>query len=308
MQLKDVRIFMTAAGTQNLRAAADVLGVTQPAISKAIARLEASLGGKVFERTARGVALTRIGEVLLERGKALRAIVSDIETEIGDISAGNAGLVRLGTVPLALESVIARVLSRQVSSRTALRFDVRVQLSSELLRLLEAGTLDLAIAAMPSKRVPELTSVVLYTSRSYVVACRSHPIHARPFTLADLAREQWLLPPPDVALCQWIAGEFQAVGLTLPPYTVQSDASPLMFKALVRNTGLLTVMTEEMLGQGVDTDLVQLPAPAPQRRVQIGLFWRRKAFFSMPMQRCRAQIRTAFTQSKPEVGRYIDAA
>lgn len=299
MQLKDLRTFAVAAGTQNLRAAADVLGVTQPAVSKSIRRLEDALGGKVFERTARGVALTRVGEVLYRRSQALDALVNDIQTEIGDINAGTSALVRLGAVPIMVEPVVVPTLARLTSGPSPLRFDVHVQLSAGLLRALQAGELDLAIAAMPSERPADLTSIALGTGRSYVVAASTHPMLKKAFTLADLARQQWLLPPPDLALSQWIAGVFHDAGLVLPPYTVQSDASPSMFTALVRSTHLLSVMTEELLESGLGKGLVALPAPAPQRQVQMGLFWRRKAFFTEPMQRCRAEVKGVFAQWRP---------
>lgn len=291
MQLKDMDVFLTAARTQNLRAAAELLGVTQPAVSKAIRRLEDSLGGRVFERTARGVALTRIGEVLLERGQSLQGMVAQIRTEIGDISAGQSGLVRLGAVPITVDAIVAPLLAQLTGGPEPLRFDVHVQLSSELLRQLQSGVLDLAIAAIPAQRPADLTSVALGSVNSSVVVCKSHPILRKPFTLADLAQQHWVLPPPDVTLHQWVAGVFRDAGHPLPPCLVQSDASPLIFRSLVRQSTLVTVMTEELPRGGFGDGLVPLGPPAPRRQVQLALFWRRRAFFSAAMQRCRAEIR-----------------
>lgn len=294
MQLKDMEVFLTAARTQNLRAAADVLGVTQPAVSKAIRRLEDSLGGRLFERTARGVALTRIGDVLLERGQALQGLVAQIRTEIGDISAGQSGLVRLGCVPITVDAVVVPLLAQMTRAAAGLRFDVHVQLSSELLRRLQAGELDLAVAAMPTERPADLNSVALGSVSSYVVVCKSHPLLRQPWTLADLARQHWLLPPPDVTLHQWVADFFREAGHPLPACTVQSDASPITFRSLVRQSTLVTVMTEELPRAAPGEGLVALGAPAPRRQVQLALFWRRKAFFSTAMQQCRAEIRRLF--------------
>src|SRR5205085_1357546 len=130
----DVDVFLAAARTQNLRAAAEVLGITQPAVSKAVHRLEASLGGRLFERTPRGVALTRIGELLLERGQSLQGLVAQIRTEVDDITSGQSGLVRLGAVPLTFDAVIVPLLAQLTAGDSALRFDLHVQLSAELLR------------------------------------------------------------------------------------------------------------------------------------------------------------------------------
>ena len=298
MQIKDVHAFIQAADAGSLHAAAQVLGVTQPALTKAIQRLEVALGVMLFERSARGVALTSIGKMFYARGRALDGLVDHIRMEIADHRSGDAGLIRLGVVPAVMESVVVPTLAHFIDGPDPLRFDMHVQLSSALLRYLRAGQLDLAIAAMPAELHSDLNFTVLGNTAASVVVRKGHALTRRAFTLHDLARQKWLLPPQDLALTQWIVSMFREADLEGPLISVQHDATPAVFSSLVRSTSLLTVMTDEMLGSSLGVGLVKLPAPAASWDIKLALFWRRKAQFSRPMERCRAELAASFARRK----------
>src|SRR4029079_16972168 len=69
-QLRDLQVFFTVADRGSMAKAAVDLGVTQPSVSGVISDLETSLGARLFERSPRGVELTRVGQALLVRGRA----------------------------------------------------------------------------------------------------------------------------------------------------------------------------------------------------------------------------------------------
>ncbi len=299
MQIKDVSAFVKAAEAGNLHVAAERIGITQPALTKSIRRLETALAVQLFERTARGVALTPVGTVLYERSRTLELLVDDIRTEIADLKAGDSGLVRIGAVPAVVESVVAPMLGRFMDGDATLRFDIQVQLSGDLLRSLQTGKLDLAIATIPPAMPAELNVTPLAALRSSVVARAGHSMLARPFTLAELATQKWLLPPSDILLRQWVTAMFVDNGVVPPSVDVQADASPAIFAALVRNTNLLTAMTDAMLHSSMGAGLASLPAPAHRWEIQLGLFWRRKGVFSKAMTRCRDQLQSAFSATWP---------
>lgn len=150
------------------------------------------------------------------------------------------------------------------------------------------------MAAIPAVLPADLSVTPLAALRSSVVAREGHAMLGRRFTLAELARQKWLLPPSDILLRQWVAAMFVDNGLLAPEVSVQADASPAIFAALVRSTDLLTVMTHAMLHSSMGAGLAPLPAPARTWEIQLGLFWRRKGFFSGAMTQCRDQLEAAF--------------
>ena len=283
MQLKDLQWFRIAADLGNLHSAADALGVTQPALSKAIQRLETSLGVRLFERTPRGMALTAIGHALYARNLQLGQLVDDIHNEVQDLKTGQSGELRVGTVPAIVESVMTPVFASFLGSARDVRFQAHVQLSGVLMHQLETGLLDFAVAAMQPDTPAALSCVLLGEQQSFVVARKNHPLLRRPFTLHDMAAQPWVLPPPNIALRAWVASMFDEAGIAMPAAFLQADASPAVFAPLVRASNLLTVMTADSLGASTGTGLGALPAPAPVWTLQIGLFWRRNAYFSSLM-------------------------
>lgn len=294
MQLKDLRTFAVVARTDTLHQAAERLGITQPAVSKAIRRLETVLNVRLLERTRRGVVLTEFGRALHERSSALELMADAIQTELADMRHGHAGVLRIGTVPAVIESVVAPMLAHFLGQDSGVRFQMRVQLSAELLRDLQHGDLDLVIAAMPQTLSPDLNHLVLGVQEACIVACSQHPLLQRHITLHDLADQRWLLLPEDITLRQWVEAMFRDAGISQPEVFVQADASPAIFAALVRNTRLLTVLTRDMLASPMGAGLTPLGTPAPVWSLQLALFWRRQAYFSARMADCRTQIVEAF--------------
>lgn len=294
MQFKDLESFRVVAELGNLHSAADVLRVTQPALSKAIQRLETSLGARLFERTARGVALTAIGQALYRRNLTLAQMVDDIRNEVQDLKTGQSGELRIGTVPAVVESVVTPVLASFLHSARGIRFQVQVQLSGALLHQLETGSLDFAIAAMQAQTPAALSCLLLGEQQSFVVARKGHPLLRRRFTLPDMSSQAWALPPANIVLRTWVESMFEEAGVEMPAAFLQTDASPAVFSPLVRSSNLLTVMSADSLNASTGAGLAALPAPAPVWALKIGIFWRRSAYFSTVMERFRDKVVEVF--------------
>ena len=96
MDLRDLAYFEVIADLGHMGRAAERLGRTQPALTKCIQRLEEAVGADLFERTGRGIALTRVGEVLLSRARRMRSAMEEALREVSDFAAGSAGHVRIG--------------------------------------------------------------------------------------------------------------------------------------------------------------------------------------------------------------------
>ncbi len=301
MQLKDLQWFRQAVEAGNLHNAAEVLGITQPALSKAVQRLERSLGVRLLERTPRGVAPTAIGQALHARALLLGQWADDTRHQIQDLKTGQSGELRVGTVPAIVESVMAPVLNHFLAQGPAVRFKVSMQLSGVLMQQLENGELDFAIAAVGAPVPAAFNHTVLGKQSSYVVARKGHPLLRGRFSVADMAAQQWVLPPSNIALRAWVESLFRANGIEMQPAFVQTDASPAAFAPLVRASHLLTVMTADSLAGSQGAGLVALPAPAPVWTLQIALFWRRSAYFSSLMKEFREQVVKVFGER--QVGR-----
>src|SRR3954463_8014867 len=107
MELRDIEYFAVIAEHGNLGRAADALGLSQPALSKSLRRLEQATHVKLVKRTPKGVELTAEGSVLLLRVRELRLSLQSVAREIADVSQGRVGHLRTGVGPSIPEQFLS---------------------------------------------------------------------------------------------------------------------------------------------------------------------------------------------------------
>lgn len=149
MDLRQLRYFVAVAERGGFGAAASTLHVAQSALSRHIKLLEHELGGALFERGARGVAVTEAGKVLLARGRWLLGALDDIKAEVLTENREPGGTVRLGA-PSSLADIFYAPLARLFARRfPRVRLELSDGLTEEMTDRLLRGELDLAIVTAP---------------------------------------------------------------------------------------------------------------------------------------------------------------
>jgi DNA-binding transcriptional LysR family regulator len=138
-----VRSFVAAADNASMTAAANVLNLTQGAVSQHIKRLEDLLGCSLFERDRRGLRLTPPGERLFGKAKRLLGLNDEIWTEM--TAGGFTGRVRLGVPYDLVGNWLAPALKAYTEACPAVEISLVCGASPELASLLAAGEIDLAV-------------------------------------------------------------------------------------------------------------------------------------------------------------------
>lgn len=300
MNVNDMLWFKRVAERASVHRAAQDLGISQPALSKAVRRMEAALGLTLFERTPRGMLLTDAGRTVYERATEAADWLSRLHTDVDQIKTAKTGVLRVGVVPALVEPLL--VPSVQALLSTA-RLSVRVQLSDALFQLLEQGETDCAVAAMSVGARSEFNYQALGQQRSMVVGRKAHPLARRRFDEKELCRQRWILPPKHIVLRQWLDEFRVAHGGVETPAAIEVDATPAVLAPLIERTDLLTVLTEDALQSSICRGLRSLPPPAPTWAIEIGLFWRRTAPFSALMGRFRELSAHAYARRRAMSGR-----
>jgi LysR family nitrogen assimilation transcriptional regulator len=178
MDLRQLRYFIGVAERGGFGAAASSLNIAQSALSRHIKELEYELGGALLTRTARGVAVTESGKVLLERGRWLLGMVDDIKAEVRTENREPSGTVRLGA-PSSLGEVFYPALARLVVERFP---RVQLELSEGLTELasdrLLRGQLDLAMLTAPQPN-DHLDYETLVVEQVYLIGPPRDPLLKR---------------------------------------------------------------------------------------------------------------------------------
>jgi LysR family transcriptional regulator, benzoate and cis,cis-muconate-responsive activator of ben and cat genes len=199
VETRRLEYFTALAEGGNFSRAAERLGISQPALSQQIQRLEEEVGANLFDRTARPVVLTEVGERLLARCADVLEHIRAIERLSAAASQGETGRLRIGVIPLALYGRIPQ----QIRAFRRRHPDVQVSLerydTSPLIDLLEAGRLDVAFlnATVPGSA---LRSADLDAGPLVAVLPVDHPLaRASSVRLLDLRAEPLVMFPRDVA-------------------------------------------------------------------------------------------------------------
>ncbi|MBX3405961.1 MAG: LysR family transcriptional regulator [Phycisphaeraceae bacterium] len=152
MELHQLRYFVAAAETLSVTRAAARCRVSQPALSQQIARLEASLGARVFDRLGRGIALTDAGRALLPRARRILAEVRDAEANVqreADEGAGGAAALSLGAIPTVAPYVLPGALKALRAGHRGCELMIRESFTQDLVALVLENQLDCAITSTP---------------------------------------------------------------------------------------------------------------------------------------------------------------
>jgi LysR family hydrogen peroxide-inducible transcriptional activator len=147
MDLDQLRYFLRVAERQSFTRAAEDLGISQPALSRSIQRLEEELGQPVFERRTRSVALTDVGTLLQSRAQQVLTVLEDTRAEITD--DGQSGRVRVGAIPTIAPYFLPEVLRQFSAEFPRATLIVQENTTEVLLKSCTQGDIDLAILALP---------------------------------------------------------------------------------------------------------------------------------------------------------------
>ena len=141
IELRYIRHLLAVASHKTVQDAADALNLTQPALTKSIARLEAELDAKLFDRRGRKLVLTELGQRLVARGEGLLRQVREVEEEVALWQGGGSGQINIGVDPEVELSMLPRVLERFVPAHSGVKVTVRSGHTGTLLPALLSGEL-----------------------------------------------------------------------------------------------------------------------------------------------------------------------
>ena len=178
IKLRDLHILQAAAEAGSMAKAATDLGISQPAVSYAVAEMEDVLGVPLLDRTSKGVTPTAYGRALLERSvvafNELRQGINDIE-HLADPAVGE---LHLG-IPPALSAIASAVINRLILQYPRMVFHLVVEPASVLIPELRRRNIELAIRRMVDSAEEDMKAQVLFHDELAVI-CGKHNRWARP--------------------------------------------------------------------------------------------------------------------------------
>ena len=175
--------------------AAQQVGVTQPAITKSVADLEQRLGYTLFNRTARGAALTVEGREFVERAARILEDARDLMS--GPPSRDPfAGVLRIGVCPASLEWLTVLPLTDLIHRHPSVRFEVTGSKFETMVQLLRTGAVDVAVGFEAAfQEWPEINREPIAALDPALFVRAGHPLlDQEVVSISDLARFDFISP------------------------------------------------------------------------------------------------------------------
>jgi LysR family nitrogen assimilation transcriptional regulator len=149
VDIKQIEYFVQVANTGSFSRAADLLGMTQPALSRQVRALEVELRETLLLRNGRGVVLTEPGRQLLARGREILQLVQDARQELGVLRGEPVGQIVIGLPPSLARRITVQLIERFQVEMPRAKLAVVEGFSSHIGEWLNAGRVDLGLVYNP---------------------------------------------------------------------------------------------------------------------------------------------------------------
>ncbi|WP_397473119.1 LysR family transcriptional regulator [Pusillimonas sp.] len=304
MRLEQLELLIALAEKGSLRAAAETMNVTQPALSKSLRQLEEEFGVTMVHRSARGARLAPAGEILAARAvTALRELDrarEDIARHLGNA----AGQVTLGMSPAVSILFLPGAAARFGVRWPGVKLCMRDVLYPNALRQLRSGELDFLLGPLPAAGVgDDLLRQPLFHSQEVIAARRGHPL-ARARRLSDLAEASWVLTGPAHGPGDPAHLRFETRGLKPPRVELECESFSTLL-GLMSGLDVVGIMPSAFLERyGRRAGLVALPIEDPLPVTTIHVVLRADTPLTLPAQ----DLLEAFLQEAREFSRRSDLA
>jgi DNA-binding transcriptional LysR family regulator len=195
MEFSDLRTFVAVADQRSFSKAAEHLHLTQPAVTKRIQALEASLEARLFDRVGKQVELTHAGALLLPRATSLIAAMTDTEKLLHNLSDEVSGPLRLATSHHVGLHRLAPVLKAFSERYEDVQLDIRFEDSEAAHDLIRRGESELAVVTLDPQGPQGLDYLPLWDDPLCFIVAADHALAAARFvTLTELSRQPAILP------------------------------------------------------------------------------------------------------------------
>lgn len=200
MEWEQLEYFQTLARMQHVTKAAKSLSITQPALSRSIARLENHLGVPLFDRQGRSISLNQYGHIFLRRVQAMMKEYTEGKEEIQALLKPDQGVVSLGFLHTLGTTLVPDLIGSFQQEYPNIAFQLKQNHSYWLLERLKSGDLDLCLLASILPEDP-IQWIKLWSEELFVFVPNDHPLASREsITLNEISGERFILLKKGYAL------------------------------------------------------------------------------------------------------------
>ena len=246
LRMRQVSLLLSIQEYRTLRAAAQVMGMTQPAATKMLHELEDALGTKIFDRTGRTLTLNAAGKTVLGFFQGMRGNLESLARELDAMRSGVHGTLSLGSIMAASPAILTDALIAMRQAYPLLSINISTATSDVLIEALDRGDLDLVLGRIVSIKQEDYVFRPIANEALSIVGAANHPLAGMSkVTLPALHQYAWILQGPGSPMRTVIEQEFRSQYLALPTNLIETS-SILTTADIVTRTEMIAVIPESV--------------------------------------------------------------
>ena len=265
--------FVTLAETGHMPTVAKELGISQPAVSRAINDLERNLEIHLFQRTSKGMVPTEKGELLFFRVKRALLELRQVETDLAALQGTTMGQVVIGALPFGRTSILPKAIAGLLEKHPQLHIATVEGPYDSLASKLRAGDIDFIFGALrPADQARDFKGEPLLNDSMSIVVRAGHPLAwlSAP-TLEDLTGWSWILPNRRTPARKQLELAFKLENLP-PPEPAVETSDLAVLRGVLLNTDQVTAISACQLEYEIASGMLTvLDIPLPNTTRVIGI-------------------------------------
>jgi DNA-binding transcriptional LysR family regulator len=266
--VRDLEWLVALADHEHVTDTAAVLGVSQPTLSRALARVEGELGARLFERVPEGLAISPDGELVVAGARDVLSRYQQLLLELGARLDPDTGVVRLAFLDSMATSLVPRILRDFHEEAPRVRVVLTQEPAHHMRRDLDHGLVELAITSVRPEG--DFGWLPLQEERLVLIVPPSHRLRGRRrVDLAELVDDELVTTPVGFGYREHINQLFAEAGVAVPVSFESADLATI--EGLVA-AGLGVAITPEQFAGLSGTIGINISSAHARRTV--GLTWR----------------------------------
>lgn len=174
MEIHQLEYFKVVAEIEHMTQAAEILNISQPALSKSISNIEQEIGVPLFDRQGRSIALNRYGKLFLESVNIILEEYNKAKQEINGLVRPGYGEVSFGFIHTLGMEIVPELMAHIPQKYPNMKFSLTQASSLNLLNRLEEGVIDLCLSQRITSKNVEIEWIELWKEELYVIVPKEH--------------------------------------------------------------------------------------------------------------------------------------
>lgn len=251
LKFRQLSLLLAVEQHRTVTRVAAELGLSQPAVTKAIQEVEGIFDCPLFDRTGRGMSPTTAGRAVLDLVRRWFAELDAATHVLTSIEAGRQGRLRLGVAHGIPDSLLLAALHELIAGPQRVAVMTREGTTDDLVAALRSRELDCAIGRSYDGDATGLVQQSLYEQEAclVMVAASARRLTKVPFDLAKLSRLDWIMPPANTPVRRIYNAMFVAAGLQPPVPLLETVYGRSVGAVLRMEPNAIAIVARDVVGE-----------------------------------------------------------